>query len=171
MQRKTYISNNQISLVEYLPSDDKNSYNDWLDIETQKGYNYKFNETYDNFSKSGIRQRFYSTIILNSDNTIIGNIAISPINSIPDLAIRIYKPYRKQGYGTMAFMLGTKYAVDILRLDEIHAGCYQDNISSLKMLEKCGYIPFPEGNQNEKHFLTGEEIVQLDFIYIKKQNP
>lgn len=35
------------------------------------------------------------------------------------------------------------------------------------MLKKCGFIPHPEGNQQEKHFLTGEDITQLDSVYEK----
>jgi hypothetical protein len=32
------------------------------------------------------------------------------------------------------------------------------------MLQKCGYVPYPEGNVPEKHYITGEDIIQLDFI-------
>jgi RimJ/RimL family protein N-acetyltransferase len=82
----------------------------------------------------------------------------------PDLAIIVFKPYRGKGYGTRAFSLGVKYCFDVLSLDYIFAGCYPHNISSMKMLQKCGFQPHPEGNQNEKHYLTGEDIIQLDFI-------
>jgi Acetyltransferases, including N-acetylases of ribosomal proteins len=165
MERKIYISNGIISLTEYLPCDDKYSYNDWLDIETQKGYNFRFNESYENFRRQEVKQRFLASIIHNKNNLLIGEIGISPINTIPDLAIRIYKPFRMQGYGTIAFMLGTQYAIENLNIGEIHAGCYQDNIGSLKMLQKCGYIPYPEGNQKEKHFISNEDIMQLDYIF------
>lgn len=47
----------------------------------------------------------------------------------------------------------------------LHAGLYPDNIVSRKMLERCGYVPFPDGNVAEKHYITGEDIVQLDYIY------
>jgi len=50
----------------------------------------------------------------------------------------------------------------------IFAGCYPNNTASLKMLKKCGFRPHPDGNQNEKHYLTGDDITQLDFI---KYNP
>ena len=38
-------------------------------------------------------------------------------------------------------------------------------MGSLKMLERCGYIPYPIGNVPEKHYITGEDIVQMDFVY------
>ena len=49
-------------------------------------------------------------------------------------------------------------------LDKIFAGCYPHNAASARMLEKCGFIPHPQGNLNEKHYLTGEDITQYDFV-------
>ena len=64
----------------------------------------------------------------------------------------------------MTFSLGVKYRFETLKLDKIFAGCYADNIASMKMLERCGFQPHPEGNQNEKQYLTGENIIQYDFV-------
>jgi len=33
------------------------------------------------------------------------------------------------------------------------------------MLEKCGFVPYPEGNIPEKYYITGEDIIQMDYIY------
>ena len=33
------------------------------------------------------------------------------------------------------------------------------------MIERCGYVPNPAGNIPEKHFITGEAIIQMDYIY------
>ena len=88
-------------------------------------------------------------------------------NEPNDMSINIFKPYRNQGFGTMAFTLGAKYCFDILGLEKIYAGCYPDNIRSLKMLEKCGFIPRPEGNIQEKHYITGEPVTQFDFVLNK----
>lgn len=35
---------------------------------------------------------------------------------------------------------------------------------SLKMLKKCGFVPHPEGNEEERHFESGEPVIQLDFV-------
>jgi len=100
----------------------------------------------------------------------------------------IYRPYRRKGYAREAFLLGTQYCFNQFKLACIYAGCYEDNIGSLWMLSGCGFIPHPEGlvvpnancvrvwycspmrpgDQCEKHFLTGAEIVQRDFV---KHNP
>ncbi len=170
MARKTYISDDAINLSEYIDSeDDFNCYSCWNDEETQSGYNHKITRTFEEW-KNGttIKSRFIATIIRISDNACIGTIFLSPEDTPPDLAIMIYKPYRKHGYGTAAFALGAKYCFENLGLCKIYAGCYSHNNSSMKMLEKCGFVPHPEGNMQEKHYLTGEDIIQLDFI---KCNP
>jgi RimJ/RimL family protein N-acetyltransferase len=164
MHRKIYIKNDVLSLSEYLPSDNYENYNDWLDTDTQNGYNFKINDNFYEFQKREVKSRFNTSIIRSSDGAFIGIIGVSPINTPPDLAIRIFNPYRRQGYGTNAFKLGIKYCFETLKLDKIYAGYYPSNIGSRKILEKCGFQPHPEGNLNEKHYLTGEDIIQLDNV-------
>jgi RimJ/RimL family protein N-acetyltransferase len=164
-----YISDELIGLSEYIASeDDLEIYECWQDYDTQSGFNHKFVETFEEFSNGTIKSRFIATIIKFPDNIKIGSIFVSPEYRSPDLAIMVYKPYRGNGYGTCAFSLGVKYCFEILSFDCIFAGCYPHNIVSLKMLQKCGFQPHPKGNQNEKHYLTGEDITQLDFVKYNK---
>jgi hypothetical protein len=165
MNRTIYISNEKLSLVKYQNCDDRILYDDWLDADTQKGYNGIFVDSFEEFSKREIKQRFFAMIQRNADNEIIGAVGISPPDTIADLAIWIFRPYRRQGYGTPAFALAAKYAVDVLKISELHAGAYPDNTGSRKMLAWCGFVPYPPGNIAEKHYLTGEDIIQLDYIY------
>ncbi len=168
MNRKIYISNDILNLSEYIVDpDDIDLYNCWLDPETQTGYNHKFTKSFEEFREGEIKSRFIATIMRCADNACIGSVFVSPENCLPDLAIMMYKPYRNQGFGTMAFSLGVKYCFETLKLDKIFAGCYEDNVASMKMLKKCGFQPHPEGNQNEKHYLTGENIIQYDFVVYK----
>jgi RimJ/RimL family protein N-acetyltransferase len=165
MNRKIYIKNSQLSLSEYIADlDDLDNYYCWQEPETQKGYNYKRTDPFKEFTIDSIKSRFIATIIRYSDSACIGSIFVSPMNTLPDLAIMIYKPYRNQGYGTIAFSLGTQYCFETLKLDKLFAGCYEDNLVSMKMLEKSGFQPHPEGNQYEKHYMTGENIVQFDYV-------
>ncbi|MBQ8496120.1 MAG: GNAT family N-acetyltransferase [Clostridia bacterium] len=165
MERKIYISNDELTIAEYCNDfDAEANYNCWQDHDTQKGYNYKMAITLEAFKNRPIRSRFQSVIIRKSDNAVIGTISMSPENSLPDLAIMIYPPYRKQGYGTKAFTLALQYCFNKFNLDRIYAGCYETNAASLKMLTVCGFIPHPEGNEVEKHFETGAPITQLDFV-------
>ncbi|MDR2559649.1 MAG: GNAT family N-acetyltransferase [Oscillospiraceae bacterium] len=173
MERKTYISDDVISLSEYIDSeDDLDCYRCWQDDETQSGYNHKLTRSFEEWqatTNTTVQARFVATIIRHSDNASIGSIFVSSEDTPSDLAIIIYKPYRGKGYGARAFSLGVKYCFEVLSLDYIHAGCYPHNISSVKMLRKCGFLPHPEGNQNEKHYLTGEDVIQLDFIKYNNQ--
>ena len=169
MSRITYISNDVLSLVEYKTCDDRALYEDWLDPETQKGYNGVYVTTFEDFQSRELRQRFFAMIQLNNSGEIIGAVGISPPETIADLAIWVFNAYRRQGYGTSAFALATKYAVEELKIPELHAGAYEDNIASQRMLKKCGYIPYPAGtaeNGAEKHYITGEDIIQIDYIYL-----
>jgi len=172
-ERKVFVKNKIMSLTEYLPEDYRDLYNGWLDEEVQRGYNFKLNKTFEEYVAQNIeRENFHFTsncaIILNENNKLIGSVGVSMFpDESDDMSIRIFKPYRNQGLGTMAFKLGAKYCFDILDLDKIYAGCYPDNTRSMKMLEKCGFIPHPEGNVQEKHYITGEPIIQLDFVLNK----
>ena len=168
-RRKIYLSNPILCLAEYIRcEDDWDRYNCWMDPETQMGYNLRKVITCEEYTRESIRSRFISTIIRCKDNARIGAIFVSPENTLPDLAIMIFKPYRRQGYGTMAFSLGVRYCFEKLKLDRIYAGCYPGNVLSMQMLKTCGFEPHPEGNVKERHYLTGEEITQLDFV---KWNP
>ena len=168
--RKIFIKNNIISLAEYLQSDDWDCYNLWLDEEVQKGYNHKFNETFEEYSQSEYKSLWNAIIILNDSGELIGEIGVSEVNDLqlPDLSIRIFKQYRSRGLGTMAFSMSAKYCFDVLKLDKIYAGCYPDNIKSRKMIEKCCFIPHPEGNVEEKHYITGEPVTQFDFVLTRE---
>ena len=51
-----------------------------------------------------------------------------------------------------------------MNLQRIYAGCYCDNEASLKILQKSGFIRYPEGDQNEINCFTGKPITQLSFV-------
>ena len=109
MERKIYISNNVISLAEYLRDiDDPASYENWLDPLTQAGYNYQINIPYEEYHRKVFRHRFHAVVLRNSDNAVMGSVSVSPEPSLPDLAINLYRPYRGQGIGTTAFALAVK---------------------------------------------------------------
>ncbi len=163
-KREIYISNKKIALCEHIPSDDKDCYDCWLDEETQRGYNYAMKLTFEEYSSQPERARFIATIIRHEDDAPIGGIFLSPEGCEPDLAIMIYPPHRGKGFGTVAFSLGVSYCLNVLDYDHVYAGCYEGNIKSRKMLEKCGFIPHPEGNADDKHYITGENIIQYDFV-------
>ena len=165
MNRRVYTSNGAISLVEYQKCDDRALYENWQDADTQKGYNGVYYTDYEAFEHRTLKNRFFAMIKQNTTGELIGAVGVSPPETTPDLAIWMFKPYRRQGYGTAAFALTTKYLTEVLEITELHAGAFPDNVGSQKMLKRCGYTPYPAGNISEKHYITGEDIVQMDYIY------
>ena len=166
MNRKKYIENDRIYLAECIKSDYKILYDSWHDNDTVWGYNYKLPYSFDEYcEKHKNAENWGAAIIRHEDNEIIGRIGLSA--GLPDLTITVFKPHIKQGYGTMAFMLGVKYCFEELKLDKVYAGCFKDNIPSKKMIERCGFKPNPEGNEIEPHIFTGEDRLQLDFVIEK----
>ncbi len=114
MESIIYISDNTFALCEYIP-----------DIDEPEAYkNWQDPET----------QKGYN----------IGSIFLSPEGTEADLAIIVYKLYRKQGYGTAAFSLGATYCFETFGFDFIYAGCYPWKVGSRKMLEKCGFVRHPK---------------------------
>ncbi len=169
IKRRVYASNRDISLAEYCPAADDGPYFAcWQDPDTQKGYNFQRTDSLEEFRKRPIRSRFLAVIIRNEDNEPLGIVSLSPEGSPPDLAIMIYKPYRGKGYGTNAFTLAAAYCLEAFELEHLYAGCYETNEISFKMLKACGFIPHPEGDVHETHFLTGKPIIQYDFVLYRK---
>jgi len=80
------------------------------------------------------------------------------------LAIWIYPQYRSKGYGTQSFALALRYLFEHYSYQELSAGCYKDNIHSLRMLKKIGFVHCPEYDQNEPNCFTNEETTQLGFV-------
>ena len=171
MDRKIWIANDILSLVEYIPQiDGVNEYECWQDKATQEGYNFKLEETLEEFQSRPIKSRFIAIIQRNSDSACIGLVSVSPEGSLPDLAIMLYKPFRYHGYGTIAFSLAIKYCFHVLKINQLYAGCYESNVVSQKMITKCGFQPNPQGNLLKKHYLTGEPIMQFDFVITNPNN-
>lgn len=170
MERNIYIENEVIYLADITVDDIKLLYDSWNDYDTILGYNYRLPYTYSEYvDYCKTQNHSWSPVIIKKDNNVtIGRVGLSPDLSVPDLSITIFKPYQEKSYGTQAFMLAIKYCFDVLNMDKIFAGAYEDNVRSIKMIKKCGFIPHPDGNILEKHILTGEDRLQLDFVVYRE---
>lgn len=188
------VENDLIGLAQYTHADDIDMFACWQDIETQKGYNGIFNQTFDEFRAYTIELfKFWVTVIDKKNNQKVGVLRLGLDEVCPDLAIWIYpryiltitkvykvtrltsgkhlestvdfnaREYRNRGYGTQAFSLALKYIFHHYPYHEISAGCYEDNVNSLKMLKKIGFIHYPNGDCIEKNCFTGEKTIQLEF--------
>lgn len=160
----TYIENEKIRLIRYRHDDDKDMYDCWNDIETQKGFNSIIDESFEEFCNFNIDEyRFWATIISKEERCPIGTVRLSSDVMNPDLAIWIYKPYRCKGFGTKSFYLAMEFCFTNYHLNDIVAGCYEDNIKSISMLKKLGFIKSDEDDSIEKNIFTGKDYIHLAF--------
>jgi len=156
------IENDHLALVPYTHEDDYDMYLCWKDPQTQKGYNFIFTQTFEQFQKTDLsRFKFWVTVIDKTLAKRIGVLRLGLDEKCPDLAIWIYPDCRNKGYGTEAFRLALEYIFQTFPYQKISAGCYCDNVYSLRMLSKVGFIRFPEEDEKEPNCFTGEETVQL----------
>ena len=170
MERTVFIEDEVLSLVQYTHDDDMDWHHCWMDADTQRGYNVKFDHrTFDPSQRQDIsRFPFWATIYDKKNRQFVGVVRLSPPPYDDcDLAIWIYKPYRKMGYGTRAFRLGVLYCIENLGLEKVGAGCYADNLASRKMLEKIGFVRAEESDNHETNVFTGEPIVQQAYVITK----
>jgi RimJ/RimL family protein N-acetyltransferase len=168
VDRSDFIENIELSLVKYSHDDDRGMYECWLDIDTQKGYNGVFDESFEKFQKEYIsRFHFYSSIIEKKSKKIIGAVRLSPPEYEPDLAIWIFKSYRNKGYGYKAFSLGLRYCFNKLKLEKVGAGCYENNVASMRMLEKIGFVRDCLGDICEIDVFDKFQIKQLNYVLTK----
>jgi diamine N-acetyltransferase len=97
-------------------------------------------------------------ICLTEDSQHIGNIYLRNIDWISrhaEIQIWIGEPdQRSKGYGQAALRLLTKYALQDLALFRLYAFILEDNIPSLRMFEKYGWIV--EAKLRKHAFIDGE---------------
>ena len=72
--------------------------------------------------------------------------------------------YRGQGITTSALALITSYGVNTLGLKRLYAGAFSNNPSSMRVLEKCGYLF--EGVARKAIFKNGEYLDEHRYGYI-----
>ena len=89
----------------------------------------------------------------------IGNIKIGPINyrhRHADVSLLIgEKKYWGKGCATEAISLATRFGFEVLSLNKLEAGCYEENEGSARAFEKCGYSR--EGLLRGHLYLNGRE--------------
>ena len=151
-------------LASYIPADESLLFQAWQDLATKEGFNFERQESYDEFCRRPIRSRFLLSVIRQADEVVLGFIFLSPEDSPPDLAIIMRPEHRGQGYGSQAYELALDHCFEQLDLSEVYAGCYEGNVASQAMLKRLGFVRHPSGDCFEKHYRTGDDRRQLDYV-------
>lgn len=99
-------------------------------------------------------------IVVKDKDIHIGNIKVGSINWIhryADVGILVgAKAYWGKGFATEAIKLMVDYAFKKLNLHRLEAGCYSNNIASIKAFKNAGFTE--EGRLKERYFWHGEYV-------------
>lgn len=162
------IENLHIGLTPYTHNDDEDMFSCWLDMDTQKGYNCTYEQALEGFRRFGIeRFPFWATVVDKKLDRRVGSLRLGLDEICPDLAIWIYPQYRHRGYGNRSFSLALKYIFGNYQYSEISAGCFEDNLYSMRIIEKLGFIRYPKGDVVEKDCFTGQDRTMQEFRITK----
>ena len=83
--------------------------------------------------------------VLMKDGSNIGYVQLVPIAEGYEIGYHIAKPYTKKGYATEAVRAFIEYIAQTEDIDRIHGICAAENIASIRVLHKCGFIKVAEG--------------------------
>ena len=138
----------------------------WQDEVTWRGFNFIPPKDCDWLKEQNIgRFPFWVTAVNRETGEKLGSMRLSP-DAAPDLAIWVYPQYRGKGWGERMYRLALEYLFSH-GYDTIYAGCFPFNKPSLRILEKMGFIRWPEGDTKEASVFDGSEITMLGFVCYK----
>lgn len=112
----------------------------------------------------------FFAICINETGRHIGNIKLGPINKEHRFAHIGFLIGDRESWGkgiaTEAVNLVTRYAFETLKLHKVLAGCYENNLASLRIFKKTGFKK--EGVQSSQWLCNGKYV---DGILLAKINP
>ena len=162
------MEDSHIGLTPYTHNDDEDMFSCWLDMDTQKGYNCTYEQALEGFRHFEIeRFPFWVTVVDKNLDRRVGSLRLGLDETCPDLAIWIYPQYRHRGYGIRSFALALKYIFGSCQYSEIAAGCFEDNLYSMKIIKKLGFFHYPDGDIVEKDCFTGQDRIMREFRITK----
>ena len=102
----------------------------------------------------------FLAIVYREGNRHIGNIKLGPISwkhKNAEIGIIIgEKDCWGKGYARQAIELLSEYAFSKLKLHKLTAGCYANNIGSVKAFEKAGFVQ--EGRKISQYLCEGKYV-------------
>ena len=171
------IEGNRIYLRESELSDVNQTYVNWLsDPEVNQYLEIRHKvQTMDSvhdYVKQKIvkKDELLFSICLNKNDIHIGNIKLGPINLIHKYAeISLFigdKNEWGKGLATEAIYTLSNYAFDTLKLHKLTAGCYANNIGSVKAFKKAGFIE--DGIWKNQYLCNGEYVDRICLAMINR---
>ena len=151
-----------MGLIQFTPDDMADWTACWQDKATQRGYNF-IPPGLEAWSSSQEIEHFPFWVVAvdRSNGVKLGTLRLSP-DELPDLAIWIYPEHRGKRWGSRAYRLACDYLFQN-GYKVICAGCFPYNTYSMHILEKTGFMRWPEGDTVETSVFDGTEIMMLGF--------
>ena len=175
---KLKIQGDRIYLREVELSDVNQTYVDWLnDREVNQFLETRFEvQTIDSVHKFVEKMIakddvFFLAICLKKNDRHVGNIKLGPINPIHKYAIVSLfigdKSQWGKGLATLAINILSDYAFSELTIHKLNAGCYANNIASIKAFEKVGFLN--EGTSKNQYLYDGEYVDSINLTLINNE--
>ena len=148
------VSNEQLLIVKMIPSMSVDVFNNSQDEDNREFVPDEVFETLEEASEvvDSIIQSYDSkdgpfvyAIIRRNDNANIGYVQLVKIEEGWEIGYHIAKIYTKRGYATNAVNLFLKYLRNNKDLQEVYGVALATNKASRRVLEKCGFELFFEG--------------------------
>ncbi len=137
----------------------------WDDIETQKGFNFKpVWESLDDYIKVFSKNKYQFNKLIENKITrrICGHITVSPNVEFPDIALWIFKDFKGKGIGKKALQLALKEFGKTAQKDYLYAGIYPDNKVSIHLFKTMGFEETGNG-EFERDVFSGGQTYQILF--------
>lgn len=112
-------------------------------------------------------------IMYKGNDEHIGNVKLGPINWIhrrAEIGILIgEKEYWGRGIATECIQEITEYAFETLNLHKLTAGCYENNVGSIKAFKKAGFNE--EGRRIQHAHCNGEytDVIKLGLVRVESE--
>ncbi len=154
-----------LELIQFKHEHWESCYQDWFDIDTQRGFN--FIPTWHDIAEYIKLMENHKYIInaMISDNGIIcGHITVSD-KEYSDIAVWIFKKYRKRGIAKSAIINLINELRERLKCSYLYAGIYKENDISMHLFRELGFEYYGQG-EIEREIFTGKETYQV--IYKKE---
>lgn len=152
-------------LLKHFGDPETNRYSSYEDLKTRKDAI----RLYRDFMEPGSPTRFRLGVELKETRQLVGTLGLhnySRRDRRAEIGYDLYKDYWGKGIMIEAVRILINYGFQQLNLNRIEATTDSENASSIKLLERIGFLK--EGHLRQKYFYKGKYHDELVFSLLKK---
>ena len=177
-----YLQTNRLIIRDYILDDLNDYYALYSNIKVvyyfPEGYHetiYKAKKQLDvamDEAKKANRQKYYFSIRSRENNSFIGEVGYSiientPIGKLVGIGYFLLPEYWQNGYATEALREVIRFAFENENVFRIKAGCVKENVSSEKVMIKCGMVK--EGDFKSSTWHDGQIKDSVSYRLLKSE--